>query len=564
MNTIKNRKTLKRRLRHVISLSIFITIVVFSIAITLLFTQVLKNQAIFLSTFLAHDISSEINSPHFLDELEINSLKELDPYNYKVLKFIDELHMEDGQRFDILNPYLEKHSKEINPNQIQLSNIRKYDVFTTRIEVNNKLFFQSKKSDSPIIKELSDQYESSNNTLSDKIVSYINTETSQPIYDTDGLNIGYVSVKINPAIIILAVFFLISSIILLAIFSLLFANFLCKPFTYAVVRPMDTLVRTVNAVAQDDFNNYRDSKIVVKRPLREIQILVNSTNAIIDKFKNYNNELTSQKLLLENQYEELEAQNEELTESKHKIEETQTQLVQVQNMAQVGQLTAAILHEINTPLGAINSNVQMNEMFLTNLLANELVINNPDTNEILNQFNEINKTSVMACKRINDIIKSLKIFSKIDQAEFQKADINEGIKSTVILTSNLWKKRIKLIESYGDIPLVMCYPALLNQVFMNIIVNAIHSIEGTGFINISTIQSKENVIISIKDTGSGIPEENLSKIFEAGFTTKKGSVGMGIGLAICKDIIIKHNAKIEVNSNLDEGTEFVITLPITQ
>ena len=220
--------------------------------------------------------------------------------------------------------------------------------------------------------------------------------------------------------------------------------------------------------------------------------------------KQYSHLLEDQKIILENQNEELEAQNEELTDSKRKIEDAQTMLVQSENMASIGQLTAAITHEINTPLGAISSNVQLYDMLINLLHENNLIHTNPELFDVVERMKETNSINIMACQRVIEIIKSLKTFSKLDQAEFQEVNITDGIKSVLILTSNLWKNKIKIHEDYGDIPIVKCFPGLLNQVFMNILVNAIQAVKDKGDIYIKTFVDNEYLNVSIKDTGIGI------------------------------------------------------------
>jgi signal transduction histidine kinase len=149
-------------------------------------------------------------------------------------------------------------------------------------------------------------------------------------------------------------------------------------------------------------------------------------------------------------------------------------------MASVGQLTAAITHEINTPLGAIHSNAQIFDMLLNKLMGFNSINNDKELGDTAQQMKEANDISIMACDRVSQIIKSLKNFSKIDQAEFQEADLDEGVRSVLVLTSNLWKRKITIHEEYGSLPMVRCYPGLLNQVFMNLVVNAIQSIEKKG------------------------------------------------------------------------------------
>jgi signal transduction histidine kinase len=280
------------------------------------------------------------------------------------------------------------------------------------------------------------------------------------------------------------------------------------------------------------------------------------------KLNGYNEILESQKVVLENQNAELEAQNTELLESKDKIQKQQAQLIQSEKMASVGLLTAAITHEINTPIGAINSNSQMVELLLQQLTDNPTIQSEGNLKEVFDQLTEVNNINLTACGRITEIIRSLKSFSRLDQAEFQDADINEGIKSVLVLTNNLLKRRITVHEEYEELPPVRCFPGQLNQVIMNIIVNASQAINGEGEIFIHTYQQDGYLYISIRDTGAGIAKEDMQKIFEPGFTTKGVGIGLGLGLYISYNIIRNHSGEILVNSEPGKGAEFIVMIPM--
>ena len=157
------------------------------------------------------------------------------------------------------------------------------------------------------------------------------------------------------------------------------------------------------------------------------------------------------------------------------------------------------------------------------------------------------------------MVVSLRKFVRLDEAELQDADINKELDLTLDLIRHETKNRITVLKNYGEIPLIKCYPNMLNQVFMNILVNATQAIEEAGTITIDTEYENLSLIVRIKDTGCGIKEPE--KIFFAGYTTKGVGVGTGLGLAISQKIIEKHEGKIEVFSKLNEGSEFVITIP---
>jgi len=171
--------------------------------------------------------------------------------------------------------------------------------------------------------------------------------------------------------------------------------------------------------------------------------------------------------------------------------------------------------------------------------------------------------------RTAEIVKGLKIFSRLDEDDLKKADMNEGVESTMVIANNLLNNKIKVIKQYGELPLIECYAGKLNQVFLNIISNAIYAVhkrfgenEG-GQITITTTFNDENVFIKITDNGTGMDTEVQRKIFEPFFTTKDVGEGTGLGLSIAYNTIKKHNGQIIVNSTRGEGTEFILEIPIT-
>ncbi len=248
-------------------------------------------------------------------------------------------------------------------------------------------------------------------------------------------------------------------------------------------------------------------------------------------------------------YEKNEKMVKELTLTLKELKDTQLKLINSEKMASLGQLVAGIAHEINTPLASIKSN---------NEIAVKLIkrLKDRDTAEILSEINSIDTEAI---SRINKLVTGLRKFVRLDEAELQEADINKEIDLTLDLIRHETKNKVAIIKKYGEIPLVKCYPNMLNQVFMNILVNACQAIKESGEIIISTEYTDKNLIVRIKDNGCGI--NDINKIFFAGYTTKGVGVGTGLGLAISKKIIEKHNGKISVNSEVGKGSEFVITIP---
>ena len=240
----------------------------------------------------------------------------------------------------------------------------------------------------------------------------------------------------------------------------------------------------------------------------------------------------------------------ELKNTLKELKETQVQLINSEKLASLGQLVAGVAHEINTPVASIKSNNTIMSKLLDSIEDTEL-------KEMMADINEIDKEAVT---RISNIVTSLKKFVRLDEAELQEADINKELDLTLELLRHETKNRIEIIKNYGEIPIVKCFPNMLNQVFTNILMNACQAIKDKGTITITTDFDDNYLFIKIKDNGIGIPKNQLDKIFTAGFTTKKIGVGTGLGLAICNKIIEKHKGKIIVNSEVDKGSEFIITI----
>ncbi len=250
---------------------------------------------------------------------------------------------------------------------------------------------------------------------------------------------------------------------------------------------------------------------------------------------------------------EVKQKNLELENTLKELKETQLQLINSEKMASLGQLVAGVAHEINTPLGSINANNDILNKMISKLEQS------PDNKTILENIQNINKIDKEAIKRISGIVKSLKRFVRLDESDLQSADINNELDLTLELIKHETKNKIEVVKNYGNIPQVKCYPNMLNQVFMNILVNACQSIKDKGTITISTELVDKMLVVKIKDTGSGIDDKIKDKMFSVGATTKK--IGTGLGLAISQKIVEKHKGKISFESEKGKGTEFKIEIP---
>ena len=278
------------------------------------------------------------------------------------------------------------------------------------------------------------------------------------------------------------------------------------------------------------------------------------------------------------------------SEEKKQIE---AQLLQSEKMASIGKLAAGVAHEINNPTGFVSSNLKTLSDYIEDIiglfkeyrkLISKLKKNSdscgplPEISEqvkrivalekevdldfVLKDIFELIDESKEGTERIKKIVQDLKDFAHPGQDKPKFADINQNIDSTVNVVWNELKYKADVTKDYGDLPQVQCYPQLLNQVFMNLLINAAQSIEKRGEINIKTRADNGYVKIKISDTGSGIPKENINRIFDPFFTTKDVGKGTGLGLNVAYKIIKKHHGKIDAKSVVGKGTTFTIRIPV--
>ena len=280
----------------------------------------------------------------------------------------------------------------------------------------------------------------------------------------------------------------------------------------------------------------------------------------------------------------LASTNDALNASMDDLKEAQDHLIQAEKMASLGQLTAGIAHEINNPINFVSANIAPLKEDLADLLQvlrrYDKVIQEKSLDkeflEVIKLKEETNYDVTITevrklltgiedgARRTSEIVRGLRNFSRADQNVFKKTNLNECLESTLTLLHSSYKNRIEIIKNYAELPEVDCFPGQINQVFMNLLSNAIQAIPETGKIFISTKLAGDMVKISVKDTGGGMTEEVRKKIYDPFFTTKEVGKGTGLGLYISYGIIEKHNGKIEVFSDVGQGTEFVITMPIQQ
>ncbi|HLP88356.1 MAG TPA: ATP-binding protein [Nostocaceae cyanobacterium] len=277
-------------------------------------------------------------------------------------------------------------------------------------------------------------------------------------------------------------------------------------------------------------------------------------------------------------------QAQQLEHTVQELKNTQVKLVQNEKMSSLGHLVAGVAHEINNPVNFIYGNIDPLNNYVKSLLelielyqheypqptpALEEKVDEIGLEFVIEDLQKILSSMQIGTERIREIVLSLRNFSRLDEAEKKPVNIHEGIESTLLILNHRIKQGIKVIKEYEELPLIECYPAKLNQVFMNILSNAIDALfeqekqtEKNIWIHTEVINS-QTARIKIKDNGPGISQEIQNKIFDPFFTTKPVNKGTGLGLAIAYQIIEKHQGNIQVSSQPGQGTEFIIDIPVT-
>lgn len=280
----------------------------------------------------------------------------------------------------------------------------------------------------------------------------------------------------------------------------------------------------------------------------------------------------------------MESTNEELAQAYSKLQNSQVQILQQEKMASIGQLAAGVAHEINNPMGFITSNLGTLDKYIERLqvfLAQQsrLIEENVSAEKqedikeqhkklkidyLLEDSRDLLEESLDGASRVKVIVQNLKTFSRLDQEDEHEADINECLDTTINIAWNELKYKVTLEKDFAPLPLLHCYPQKLNQVFMNLLVNAAQAIDEKGTINLRTWSDEVSIFVEIRDTGCGIPAESLSRIFEPFYTTKEVGKGTGLGMSISYEIIKEHGGEIQVDSVVGQGTTFTIHLPLSK
>jgi two-component system, NtrC family, sensor kinase len=345
--------------------------------------------------------------------------------------------------------------------------------------------------------------------------------------------------------------------------------------------PLNNLIRTTKTIAQGNFNER-----VQIRSYDEVGILGSTFNDMAralsareEQLQELNKNLES---MVRQRTKELETSHEALKQAYLDLQSTQEQLVQTEKMASLGQLVAGIAHEIKNPLNFIYGNTgflseytqKLQELLeayekLPSLSPQdrariEKIKDNANYAFVKDDLKVLVDNFTEGARRINTIVSDLRTFSRMDTDAVSEIDLHATLDISLNLLRNQYKNRVEVHRQYGDIPRIQGYSGKLGQVFMNLLSNAFHAIQGKGDVWIRTRSSNGVVDVEIEDSGSGIPKENLNRIFEPFFTTKPVGHGTGLGLSISYGIIEQHNGKIKVTSTPMKGSVFTVRLPVYQ
>ena len=354
-------------------------------------------------------------------------------------------------------------------------------------------------------------------------------------------------------------------------------------FTAAPLR--DEAGRVIGAIETlQDITLRKDAEASLQKAFDELEVLVQARTEQLARAKA---ELEEDVRRREAAETELKARYGELQALNASLQSAQEQLVQSEKMASIGQLAAGVAHEINNPIGYVQSNLgslgnyvqdlfHMLDSYETALAA--LPADHPAVQTLRGVQKEVDleflredvpqllAESGEGISRVRKIVADLKDFSRVDNnQEWQWANLHQGLDSTLNIVNNEIKYKAEVVKAYGELPEIQCLPSQLNQVFMNLLVNAAHAMSGPrGTITLRTGRDGEHVWVEVADTGSGIPPEVINRIFDPFFTTKPVGKGTGLGLSLSFGIVQKHHGRIDVQSQVGQGTTFRIELPIRQ
>ncbi|NEZ66041.1 HAMP domain-containing protein [Leptolyngbyaceae cyanobacterium CCMR0082] len=356
-------------------------------------------------------------------------------------------------------------------------------------------------------------------------------------------------------------------------------SFITSILGYWIAKRIARPIQDITLIAQQVAGESRFDLRAPASTQDDISILALSVNQLIEWVGHYTYELEVAAQTLESRVQQ---RTTKLSNTLKELKATQTQLIQTEKMSSLGQMIAGIAHEINNPISFVQGNIEPLKEYFEDLL--ELIktyqteypepslailqkLEEIDFDFLLEDLDKLLGSMNVGTERVHEIVQSLRNFSRLDEATVKDVNIHEGIDSTLLILNHRIKHEVTVVKKYGELPLVRCYPAQLNQVFTNVIVNALDAMfeancDRKKLKIITRRVDNKHVQIIICDRGPGIPREIRRKIFDPFFTTKPVGKGTGLGLGICFRIIQQHHGKIRVRSKVGKGTEFLITLPI--
>lgn len=410
--------------------------------------------------------------------------------------------------------------------------------------------------------------------------------------------IGQFNIKIMQSLLGFVSFYLLS----ISIFSLRKGYRPAKFFLFAwsllIGSMMIFLLRYLNFLPHNFFTNYVFTIGVTFETILLAFALADKINILKKEKEREQSErlrvlkeneqlIKEQNVLLE---DKVRVRTDELEQALRNLQNTQSQLVSQEKMASLGQLTAGIAHEINNPINFVSSNIMPLKRDIADIM--EVIEFYRETGKeefkeeskkkaldleedleldyVLDEVDQLLKGMEEGAKRTVEIVKGLRLFSRVDEQDVKKVDLHDGINSTIILLNSSIPGKIRIVREFGELPLVECLAGKINQVFMNIINNAVHALSDNldtisdPKITLRTKNEGDQVVVEIEDNGPGMPESVKQRIFEPFFTTKAVGKGTGLGLSIVYSIIENHKGTLEVKSEEGQGTTFIITLPVYQ
>ncbi len=285
-------------------------------------------------------------------------------------------------------------------------------------------------------------------------------------------------------------------------------------------------------------------------------------------FTNYHRRKVRRNLgVISNQRDKLEQTGQELEHTLKDLKNAQTKLIQSEKMASLGKLVAGIAHEINSPLAAVTSsnNTATRAISLLRKQISQAKLDEQTEASLMKAVEALENSNLAidtGAQKVDHIVRKLRSFARLDEAELQKVNLSDCLEETLELLRPQMKQRVIVNKQYGDLPAIPCYPGYLNQVFLNVLMNAVEAVPDRGEITVKAYADNGTAVVQVIDTGVGISSDHLERIFDPGFTTKGRGIGTGMGLAIAYQIVCDHKGEITVDSQIGRGTTVTIRLPL--